>query len=319
MHPPIAMFPTLPLGGAARKGLVATVLFWALTTSAQAQLLAYESFNYTPGSFFATSGGTATTATGFTGNLAWDYGTTSASILQSGSLSYTDGSMALVTSNNFYENGHGRLSSTFDLSGGGPFAAYLESGRIGANGTTIYLSFIYQKTTTSTAGFASGLELFRGGYNDPGRVLSLNTWSGHSVADYHLTVGEGANGGSWAGGAASSTNADLGFVTAAATFFVIRIDFGAGTDTARIYANPLLSSEPGSATGQVSASDLSFDRIASSTFSGAPSGYLDEIRVGTTYLSVAAATAVPEPATAAALLGAAALVLAALRRRVQIT
>ncbi len=308
------MSPTLPLGGAAKKVFVATVLFWALTTTAQAQLLAYEPFNYSPGAFFATSGGTATTATGFTGNLAWDYGTTSASILQSGSLSYTDGaSMALATSNNYYENGHGRLSSTFDLSGGGPFAAYLESGRIGANGTTIYLSFIYQKTTTSTAGYAGGLELFRGGYSDPGRILSLNTWTGHSIADYHLTVGEGANGGSWGGGAASSTNADLGFVTAAATFFVIRIDFGAGTDTARIYANPLLASEPGSATGQVTASDLSFDRIANSNFGGAPSGYLDEIRVGTTYSSVA--TAVPEPATTAALLGVAALALAALRRR----
>lgn len=294
-----------------RKATLLVALLLALSATARAQLLAYESFNYSPGASFATGGSTATTATGFSGNLVWDFGTTTASIIQSGSLGYTDaGPVALTTSNNFYENGHGRLAATFDVSGGGPFASYLESGRIGANGTTIYLSFLYRNTTASSAGY-SGFELFRGSNVDANRILSTNTWTGQANSNFHLTVGEGANGGTWGGGVTSGINADLGFINSSVNFFVIKIDFGSGTDTATFYANPLLSS-PGSAAGTVSAADLSFDRIANSVFSGAPPLYIDEIRIGTTY---AAVTAIPEPGTAAILSGFAALGLIALRRR----
>ncbi len=295
----------------ARQSLFATALLLAAATPVRAQLLAYESFNYGTGSSFAVGSSTPATGTGFTGNLFWDFGTSTASIIQSGSLSYTDsGSNALITANNFYENGHGRLAATFDLSGGGPFASYLESGRIGANGTTIYLSFLYRNTTASTAGF-SAFEVFRGGNTDNERVLSLNTWSGQAVANYHLTA---SNGATFGGGAASAANANLGFVNSTTNFFVIRFDFGSGgTDTATIYANPLLTAEPGSPTGQVTFGDLSFDRIVSGTFSGGPPIYLDEIRVGTTYLSV---TAIPEPSTVGLIAGAAALGLLMIRRRI---
>lgn len=304
------MFPTLPLGGAARKGLVATVLFWALTTSAQAQLLAYESFNYTPGTGFANPTVVPTTATGFADVLGHS-GTANASAIVSGSLNYTDGdSVSLATSNNRYQSGHGRLVTLFDLAG--TFASYLESGRIGANGSTLYISFILQKASTSNTGY-NAFEFYRTSNADSNRVVSLNTYSGQPDANFYLTVGEAANGGTFPSGSESAVNDNLGFTSASATFFVIRFNFGTGTDTAAIYANPLLASEPGTATGQISASDLSFDRIAIASFTSAPAISVDEIRVGTTYLSVA--TAVPEPATTAALLGAAALALAALRRR----
>jgi hypothetical protein len=308
------MSSILPLGGAAKKGFVATALFWALTTSAQAQLLAYESFNYTVGSGFANPTVVPTTATGFADVLGHS-GTANASAILSGSLNYTDGnSVSLATSNNHYQTGHGRLVSILDLAG--TFASYLESGRIGANGSTLYMSFVLQKATTSNTGY-SAFELYRTSNADSNRVISLNTYSGQPDANFHLTVGEAANGGTFGSGSESAINDNLGFTTASATFFVIRFDFGSGTDAATIYANPLLASEPGTATGQISASDLSFDRIAIASFTSAPAISIDEIRVGTTYLSVA--TAVPEPATTAALLGAATLALAALRRRTQIS
>lgn len=307
------MSPTLPLGGVAKKGFVATVLFWALSTSAQAQLLAYESFNYSAGANFANPTVVPTTATGFADVLGHGSGTASASIIQSGSLNYTDAnSVALATSNNHYLNGHGRLVSLFDLSG--TFASYLESGRIGANGTSLYISVLLQKASTSNAGY-NAFEFYRSSSADSNRVVSLNTYTGQPDANFYLTVGELPNGGTFGSvGGESGINDNLGFTTASATFFVFRFDFGSdGTDTVTIYANPLLSSEPGTATGQISANDLSFDRIAIAAFTSAPALSVDEIRVGSTYLSVA--TAVPEPATNAALLGSAALALAALRRR----
>lgn len=309
------MAPTPHLGLSVRSAALAVVLGLSLPTVARAQLLARESFNYSPGTSFAVGNSTATTATGFSGNLFWGFGTTSASILQSGSLGYTDGnSVALSTGNNYYENGHGRLALGLDVSGGGPFASYLESGRIGANGTTIYLSFLYRNTTGSTSGY-SAFELFRGGNTDSNRILSTNTWSGQASGNYHLTVGEGANGNVFGGGAESAINDNLGFINSVVNFFVIRINFGAGgTDTATFYANPLLGAEPGSPTGQVSAGDLSFDRVATSVFGGAPPILLDEIRVGTSYLAV---TAVPEAGSTALLVGIAALSFIAFRRRLK--
>jgi hypothetical protein len=282
----------------------------SLAPTTRAQLLAYESFNYSTGSSFATGGGTATTATGFTGNLDWHSGTPSASLLQSGSQSYNDGSNSLPTANNHYENGHGRLAMSLDVSGGGPIASYLESGRIGANGSTLYLSFLFRNTTASTTGFTA-LELFRTNSTDANRVLALNAWTGHSAANFHLTVGEGANGGTWGGGAESGINDNLGFINSSVNFFVIRFDFGTGTDTATIYANPSLSGL-GSATGQVTAADLSFDRVSNSSFSSGPPILVDEIRLGSTYASV---TAIPEPGTVALWAGVAAFGLVWIRRR----
>jgi hypothetical protein len=287
--------------------LAAAALF--LTPAARAQLLAYESFNYSPVGSFAV-GGTPTTATGFSGNVLWDFGTSTASLLQSGSQSYSDGSSTLSTANNHYENGHGRLVMNLDVSGGGPFASYLESGRIGANGTTLFVSFLYRNIATSASGY-SGFEFFRGTNTDPNRILSTNAWSGHSSTNFHLTVGEGANGGIWGGGAESAINDNLGFINASVNFFVIRFDFGSGTDTATIYANPSLSGL-GSATGQVTDDDLSFDRIGNSTFTGGAALLVDEIRVGSTYAGVAA---IPEPGSAALCAGLAALAVIALRRR----
>ena len=286
---------------------------WPVTAMATPQLLSYESFNYTPGAAFGLAT-TPTTAMGFSGNfefLGEDLNIApGASTISPGSLSYTDGnSLSLGTSNNQYQNSHGRLLESFDTSGAGPFAPYLESGRIGANGTTLYISFLYQ-VAAPTGGY-NGFELFRGTSADSGRILSVDQYTGHGSANYYLTVGEGANAGSFGG--SPTTDANLGFTNTSVNLFVLRIDFGVGgTDTVSIYANPLLGTEPGSPTGQVTASDLSFDRISNSTFSGGAMQMLDEVRVGTTYASV---TPTPEPSVPVLAAGVAIVLLGGMRRR----
>ncbi len=286
-------------------------LAWPVPT--EAATLAYESYNYSPGTAFANTP-TATTAAGFTGNFTFlgeDLNIApGASTIGSGSLGYTDSnSNALTVSNNQYQNGHGRLLENLNTTGGGPFASYLEGVNLGANHTTLYISFAMQ-IGASPAGY-NGFELFRGTSADSGRIASVNIWTGHGSGNYFLTVGEGANGGNFGGSGTSDAN--LGFSNTSVNFFVLRLDFGAaGTDTLSIYANPLLATEPGAPTGQVSASDLSFDRISNSTFGGGAPQAVDEIRVGTTYASV---TTVPEPSTMALLSMAAGAVATAGRRR----
>lgn len=299
-------FPSVPIA------CLAVVFLSVMATSAHAGILAYEGFNYAPGNQFGLSS-PATTATGFSGNFHF-FGedltiAPNASQIVAGSLGYTDGaSQVLATSANHYENGHGRLSETFNTSGGGPFASYLEGSNIGANGKTLYLSVAYKLGALTGTGYGA-FELFRGSDTDPNRILSLNTFAGHPSGNLFLDVGEGANSGTFGG--SPSKESDLGFVNTNTNFFVFRFDFGTGgTDTVSVYANPLLGSEPVSPIAQVSASDLSFDRIANSTFSGGPAQSIDEIRVGTSYASV---TGVPEPGTA--FVGVLLLGVAAARRR----
>ncbi|MEP6668234.1 MAG: hypothetical protein ABJF10_03725 [Chthoniobacter sp.] len=286
---------------------------WPVTACATPQLLAYESYNYTPGNAFGLAV-TPTTAMGFNGNfefLGEDLNIApGASTISAGSLSYTDGnSLSLGTSNNQYNNGHGRLLESFDTTGAGGFAPYLEGSNIGANGTTLYISFLL-RVASPTGGY-NGFELFRGTSADSGRILSVNQYTGHGSANYYLTVGEGANSNVFGG--TPTTDANLGFTNTNVNLFVLRIDFGVGgTDTVSIYANPLLGTEPGSPLGQVTASDLSFDRISNSTFSGGAVQMLDEVRVGTTFASV---TPAPEPGATVLLGGVAVVLLGGMRRR----
>jgi len=282
---------------AIRNAALSVALLLALTSSAHAQLLAYEPFNYSAGTGFNSI---PTTATGFTGSVRFEYELPVISTIGSGSLYYDDGVNALPTSSNYYYNGHGALFENFDTTGA--FASYLRGSAIGANGTTLYMSVLI-KIVGPQNNFA-GFALSRGGDPDANRVLSIDTWTGHTSSDYFVTK--------WSPTNIDAGDADLGFVNQTSNLFVLRFDFGnSGTDTVSVYANPQLGVQPGSPTAQLTGSDFSFDRMDIRDF-GAFTISADEIRVGTTYASVAP---IPEPGETTLLAGAATLALAALRRR----
>jgi hypothetical protein len=270
------------LSGIVRVFAVAAVILAVSGTMARAAQLAYEPFDYPPGTL---NGGTPTTAAGFAGTWSrlianpGDYGAVTA-----GSLSYPD----LPTSDNKLENGHNILGESLDTSLAGPFAAYLDvNGNIGLDGTTLYMSALLSQSVTNH--IFTAFDIFRDGILDANRRASIDVWTGHGDASQWYVTG-------WIPTNTPHSAAPLGGGPVTNTnLFVLKFTFGLGNnDTLAVYTNPTLGSEPGSPTGSISGLDLSFDMVGTAHFSN---GIItaDEIRVGSTYRSV-----VPEPSALAA-------------------
>lgn len=264
--------------------------------SLRAQLLAFETWDYDTGT---------DNASGQTGGSGWNGGWQSISNdanVSAGSLTPTGDSATLLTGGNsvFLPSGNfHRIGRELDVSNGGVFdtAGYLNgSGDIGADGTTLYLSFLMK--TGATDGFFE-FEFHRNNLGDPGRIGG---------------VGDDANGSNF-----NLRTPSLGRANAFATrttdtqFVVVQFDFLSGSDSAAVYLNPVLGSAPTADLSLTGAGDLSFDGIS---LAGGNDEIFDEIRFGSTYAAVTpSSSAVPEPSSYAALLSAAVLMSATARRR----
>ena len=151
------------------------------------------------------------------------------------------------------------------------------SGNIGANGKTIYVSFLQEP---SQANNYYEFDFERGNLGDAGRIGGIGDDSGnYSGGENHgvnLRVEQPA-GGTPTGhliGPADPNIVDL---------YVVRIDYAASGDTVRVYRNPTSTTEPAIATLTVSnVVDYSFNGVAMASANG-PSMSVDEIRVGATW------------------------------------
>lgn len=177
-----------------------------------------------------------------------------------------------------------------------PQAARDLSSPIGADGTTVWLSFV-AKPTVSSSWFAFGLA----------GATSGNWFTGA------YTIGN--VGGKWGiGSVASSVNID----TNQPTLLVARIDFAAGNDTVQLFINPSLTNTPTVAN----ATDSSVNINGGSPFTqillggwywGTDGVYYDEVHLGTTFFD--ALNVVPEPSTVLLLVLGGGLIARAARRR----
>ncbi len=140
------------------------------------------------------------------------------------------------------------------------------NGNIGANGKTIYLSFLQQPDRTS--GFYE-LEFHRGNLSDPGRFGGIgNDAGGNNV---NLRAPNNVN------------NRSLGAGTTGVNFYVVRIDYKAGNDDVFVYRNPTSLTEPLTPTLTVSnVTDMSINGISVAAYNG-PDVKHDEIRLGATW------------------------------------
>jgi hypothetical protein len=164
-----------------------------------------------------------------------------------------------------------RDGRSLNLAANGPFGlnGYLDAnGRIGADGKTLYISFLQQPNGTM---LFYEFEFHRGDLGDPGRIGGLgNDQAGDNVnlrtGGMQTPIGPG------------STNVN---------FYVVRIDFKAGNDDVHVYMNPTSDTEPESTTlSMLGASDMSFSGFSFGAFVNERTVRHDEIRVGTTWASV---------------------------------
>ncbi len=241
-----------------------------------AALLAEESFEYEVGVLAGNGPGN-----GFGGNT-WIEDTLDSAVdvvVAAGSLNFTSGP---YTAGNRVENSANRERATLglDTSPGGNFASagiVNGAGNIGADGTTIYISYLMQVNEVKDY---IGLE----GYRDGARAWFLGRNGSNARVTEGLTQVSDF-------GAVAKNSQDL---------YVLKIDFLDGGDRITGWLSPT-PGEPAPTPNfsDVEVGDFSFDAIAIwDNAAGSIPAYFDEIRIGTTFESVASdefVAVVPEP------------------------
>lgn len=239
--------------------------------TAQASLLAYEGFNYATGSANLTG-----LSGGFGWNGAWQGVNNGSSSVQASSLvagaNAPTGYDSLSAGNSAFTPNNTRTGRAVDVSAGGSFgvAGYLDgNNNIGADGKTIYLSFMQQPNGTDVY---YEFEFHRDNLGDPGRIGGIGNDSGGNNVNLRAPNG---------------TQTLIGPGNTSVNFYVVRIDFKAGNDDVFVYRNTTSATEPLTPTLVVSnAADLSFDGVSFGSFVNGRTVAHDEVRIGTTWADV---------------------------------
>jgi fructan beta-fructosidase len=264
--------------------LVATNAYGSITSSVVSVcadlggILAYEGFDYPPaaneGNLSDQNGGI-----GWTG--AWTNprgysGSISAGSMLAGS-NGPSGYDRHSSGSSVFQPAASQSGRWLDCSAAGNFAAhgYIDAnGNIGADGKTLYVSFLQQPNGTSSF---YEFEFHRGALGDSGRAAGIGNDTGDS--DVHLRAEVPAGG--------NSTFWDLGPGNTNVNFYVMRIDYKPGNDDVFVYRNPTSLTEPVSPVLTVSnVADLSFDSICLGTYLNNRTAAFDEIRFGMTWADV---------------------------------
>jgi len=179
---------------------------------------------------------------------------------------------------------HTRL---FDVGAGSPadLAGVVSGGKIGADDTTVWMSFLARKDTTSPDGRWPWLSF--GTYDENSNTA--RTAVGRSEQTDYWTVTN------------ATRNTNLVSTTDPHTFFLARIDYKAGNDDVNVWMNwDLSQGEPDPAVNAPDfngSSDQTFDRLIL-RWGGVDvnaAGMFDDFRLATTYADAVGGTAVEPP------------------------
>ncbi|RYD27475.1 MAG: hypothetical protein EOP86_24475, partial [Verrucomicrobiaceae bacterium] len=262
-----------------RPVLLAGLFTAAAMVPLHARILAYEGFDYIPDAPLV----------GLAGGQGWAAPWTVVSAA-GGSLNVVGGSLLAGTnapagydakstgqSVNLISN-H-RAGRLLDTSATGSFsqAGYVDgSGRIGADGKTLYLSFLQQADGTS---LFYEFEFHRGDLGDPGRIAGIGNDQGGDDVNLRAPAG---------------THTPIGAGNTDVNFYVVRIDFQPDNDDIRVWQNPVSATEPGEATLTLTGqADMSFDGISFGAFLNARQVAHDELRIGESWQDVMSAVVNP--------------------------
>lgn len=225
-------------------------------------LLAYEHFDYPAGTLGGQNGGD-----GWNGDWS-DVLITGTKVLAGsllGSTNVPSGYDAQSSGNSAFIPNDRRVARYLDCSVSGNFGlyGYLNSnGRIGADGKTIYISFLEKPSKTS---LFYEFELNRGmtrisGVGNDTHTDNVNL---RGPDNSFTSIGTG------------NTNVN---------FYVMRIDFKAGGDDVRVYRNPATDTEPDQPTLTMDDfADMSFNRISLAAFANGNTAKFDEIRIASSW------------------------------------
>ncbi|MCF7675665.1 MAG: immunoglobulin domain-containing protein, partial [Akkermansiaceae bacterium] len=165
-----------------------------------------------------------------------------------------------------------RIGRKLDTSASGPFGSrgYRDgAGRIGADGTTLYLSFMQQPNGTSNY---YEFEFHRDDLGDGGRIGGIGNDQGGDNVNLRAPNG---------------THTVIGAGSTEVNFYVVRIDFKAGNDDVYVYMNPTSTTEPGVPTlTKLAAADMSFNGISFGAFNNGRTVAHDELRLGESWADV---------------------------------
>lgn len=280
-------------------GAATAAVLLTATPQAHAFLLAYEGFDYTPGSdLTGQNGGFGwTTPWGVNSSGVTVAGNTPGDVAVANSLTYIDSANRML----FTSGGAGFYSGVGGTSS--PFRDFTGMG--GEAGTTLWVSFLAQRAgpTTNNTGTpfnpyprAANVSLFE---NNSER-LAIGTGSG-AVSNMVSLLPAGSTGN------IRQSNDDFALVSLA----VVRIDYGAdNNDTAYLWVNPTLglNNEPLISIADAVTNNFNFNFNRIRPFAGNTDVnnsrpyaelYVDELRIGTTWQDVTPfITVIPEPSVA---------------------
>lgn len=244
-------------------------------------ILAYDGFSYPVGGgdLIGQNGGIGWS--GAWANINGSAGVTSGSILSGSLLVGTSGPAgydAHSLGNAAFQPNGSRSGCFLDCSTTGNFAAhgYLDAnGNIGADGTTIYVSFLQEPNTT---GQFYEFEFHRGDLGDGGRMAGIGNDVGDSHVHFRVETPAGG----------SSTFSDLGPGSTNVNFYVVRIDYKGGNDNVYVYRNPTGTNEAANVPVAtiLEAGDMSFNGISLAAYNNGLTVSHDEIRMGITWADV---------------------------------
>jgi hypothetical protein len=241
-------------------------------------LYAYDGFNYPAGPLDEQNGGFGWAGPWFSVEADAKAGSSSNGV-KAGNLAY-DG-IVPVGNHAILSAQQNRIRRSIGTSVGGVFdAAGLVENQdgvrlIGRDGTVVYLSFLQRVDKINDVFY--GLELHRGDGN-ANRVLCIG--NGVEGTGYGVTSNFNVYG--------QRNFPSLGKENTDASFFVIRITYGAGNrDRVEVFRNPAsLVDENACKPDAELVGNFAFDRISLGNFNGTKVHEVDEIRVGTTFRAV---------------------------------